>query len=99
MLRDAYLDIDERQVPALIDVYLAERADAPDPGAFRERFDIVSAQRMIKALGSFGYLIAVRGRPRYEAAIPRTLARLERLLPAHAETAALHGHLKRAGVL
>ena len=34
-----------------------------------------------------------------EAAIPRTLARLERLLPARAETAALHGHLKRAGVL
>ena len=48
----------------------------------RRRFDRVSAQRMIKALGTFGFQLTVRGQRRYESAIPRTVERLHRELKA-----------------
>ena len=54
---------------------------------------------MIKALGSFGYLTVVKRMDRYLDAIPRTLARLERLLPSRDETRLLHAALTRSGLL
>ena len=55
-------------------------------GAFRRRFDLVAAQRMIKALGTFGYQCGVRKQERYRSSITRTLDRLRRLLPTREET-------------
>jgi aminoglycoside/choline kinase family phosphotransferase len=65
---------------------------------FRRRFDLMSVQRNIKALGTFGYQTATRGNPVYIQYIPRTLehvrrnleryprfARLRELLAAHVE--------------
>lgn len=81
LLRDAYADIDEELVVALVERYRASLPDPPEPAPFRRRFDIIAAQRMIKALGTFGYQAHVLGRRRYLDAIPRTIERLERLLP------------------
>lgn len=81
LLRDAYVDLDEELVVELCERYRTSLPDPPEPGAFRSRFAIVAAQRMVKALGTFGYQVHRLGRERYRDAIPRTVRRLERLLP------------------
>jgi hypothetical protein len=54
---------------------------------------------MIKALGTFGYQIAVLGRERYLTSLRRTVERLSRMLPARVETAPLAEVLRRHGVV
>jgi aminoglycoside/choline kinase family phosphotransferase len=98
ILRDAYVDIDERWLELLTRKYLRALPDPPDPVSFRRRLDVVAAQRMLKALGSFGYLTVVKQMERYRDAVPRTLARLDHLLPTLEETQALHDRLSRMGV-
>ena len=51
-----------------------------DTAAFRERFIRTSLQRNLKALGTFGYQIAVKGKTRYSEAIPLTLKYLQKTL-------------------
>jgi aminoglycoside/choline kinase family phosphotransferase len=98
LLRDAYVDIQEDWVEPLIRHYLDQLDDAPSYDEFRQRFDIVAAQRMLKALGTFGYQIAVLGNRRYESAISRTTARLRRLLTQRHETRFVHEKLAAAGL-
>jgi aminoglycoside/choline kinase family phosphotransferase len=94
LLRDAYVDLGEDQVEALIAYYLALRP--ADAVVFRARFDVMTVQRALKALGTFGFQAAARGNPVYIQYIPRTLtivrhalevqprfARLRELLAAH----------------
>ena len=81
LLRDAYMDLDEELVVGLVERYRSALPDPPEPTAFRSRFDVVAAERMIKALGTFGYQIHVRGQARYRDAIPRTVKRLRHFLP------------------
>ncbi len=98
ILWDAYLEIDPDWRPGLVDRYLAALPGGPERDAFVARLEVVAAERMIKALGTFGYQIGVLGRTRYEDAVPRTLTRLERLLPglrAVPELGDLVGHLNR----
>ena len=46
----------------------------PDAFAeYRRRFDLMSVQRNLKALGTFGYQTVTRGNPVYIQYIPRTL--------------------------
>ena len=52
---------------------------------------------MLKALGTFGYQAKVAGRTRYLAAIPRTLARLDALMPKLPEIALLDRWLREIG--
>jgi aminoglycoside/choline kinase family phosphotransferase len=99
LLRDAYVDLGDAEVDTLFDAYSKRFAGASDRGARRARFELVSAQRMIKALGTFGYQVAVLGRDRYRSAVPRTVNRLARLLPARPMTAALAETLGAAGLL
>ena len=66
---------------------------------FRSRFDVVAAQRMIKALGTFGYQVSRLGRDRYRPAIGRTLERLARVLPSRAETAPVAKAFADAGFI
>jgi len=99
LLRDAYVDLPEDAVDGFFDLYRNEVSGAVEVEKLRERFDVTSAQRMLKALGTFGYQIAVLGRERYRSAIPRTIERLSRLLPVSTQTAPLAGLLKSAGVL
>jgi aminoglycoside/choline kinase family phosphotransferase len=99
LVRDGYVDLEEGEVERLVERYRRARPDVPSPERFRARFDIVAAQRMIKALGTFGYQVGRKGRERYRSAVPRTLERLRRLLPASPETASLARALEEAGLL
>jgi aminoglycoside/choline kinase family phosphotransferase len=98
LLRDAYVDLDEREVREEFERYVRSLNSGRDLDALRRRFHLVGTQRMIKALGTFGYQITRLGRDRYRDAIPRTLARLDRTLPARPETAALHDALASVGL-
>jgi aminoglycoside/choline kinase family phosphotransferase len=95
LLRDSYMDIPERQVEDLIAYFLALKG-RPDDENFRRRFDLMSLQRNLKALGTFGYQTMTRRNPVYIQYMPRTLryvrdnlekyarfARLREVLAAH----------------
>ena len=98
LLRDAYIDIDEAWTDPLVELYRSALEHPPSEG-FRSRLDRVSAQRMIKALGTFGYQTTVRKNTRYVGAITRTVHRLRRLLPVSSETAPLYEMLMEAELL
>lgn len=99
LLRDAYVDLEPSEVRRGVRTF---RDGAPDgmiePG-LDDRFHVVGAQRMIKALGTFGYQITVVGNERYRPAIARTTARLRQQLGARASTASLGHELDEAGLL
>ncbi len=82
LLRDCYIDLPPALVAALTEHFL--RAVPGERTAdFERRFDLMSTQRHLKALGTFGHQIAVAGRPGFTAAIPRTLGYLRRTLHAY----------------
>ena len=99
LLRDAYVEIGEDEVDELFDHFCHQLPGIQDLGAIRKRLDVVAAQRMIKALGTFGYQIAVLGRERYRSSLRRTVERLIRVLPARVETAPLAEVFLRHGCL
>lgn len=82
LLRDSYVDLPEPLVDDLIDSYLC--ATRPDPvtarRGFLRRFDAMSVQRNLKALGTFGFQASRRGNQAYVADMPRTLAHIRRNL-------------------
>ena len=98
LLRDAYVDIDDDEVSELLELYRLQRQGPPEGPALRARFHVVAAQRMIKALGTFGYQIAALDRSRYRAAVPRTLERLARVLPTEESTRELASALESQGI-
>jgi aminoglycoside/choline kinase family phosphotransferase len=99
LLRDAYVDLGDVEVRELSDLYWQLLPNASDIAGARVRFEVTAAQRMLKALGTFGYQITVLGRERYRSAIPRTTKRLAQFLPASAATASLGEILLREGLL
>jgi N-acetylmuramate 1-kinase len=99
LLCDAYVDLGDDETAGLSELYWRLLPGTPDVLALRQRFDVVAAQRMIKALGTFGYQIGVLGRDRYRSAIPRTVERLARLLPSRSTTAPLGKILREEGLL
>ena len=50
---------------------------------FQARFDLMSVQRHLKALGTFGHQIARLGRRHFAEPVPRTLAHLRRSLQGY----------------
>ncbi len=98
LLRDAYIDIDEAWIDPLVDLYRSA-LEKPPPEGFRPHLERVSIQRMIKALGTFGYQTTARKSSRYVGAIERTVHRLRRLLPGSSETAPLYEMLMEAKLL
>ena len=97
LLRDSYVDISDRDLEELIAYFIALKG-LTDATEFRRRFDLMSLQRNLKALGTFGYQTTTRRNPVYIQYIPRTLnyarmilekyprfARLRELLAAHIE--------------
>ena len=69
LLRDAYAPLDPASVDRLIAHY-QELSRIADGVALRRRFRRTTIQRALKALGTFGYQIAVRANDRYRAAVP-----------------------------
>ena len=78
LLRDSYVDLSEDRVDELIHVFLKLRGDKAATTAaaaeFRRRFDLMSIQRNLKALGTFGHQTTSRNNPVYIQYIPRTLS-------------------------
>ena len=72
LLRDSYVDLEPDFVEQMIELFLKSTGSS-DVDSFTERFDRMSIQRHLKALGTFGYQIAALGEERYGSAIPRTL--------------------------
>ncbi len=82
LLRDCYVDLPDDLIASstryFLDAVPAQRT--PD---FQTRFDLMSVQRHLKALGTFGHQVARRGRGHFAEAVPRTLAHLRRTLRAY----------------
>ncbi len=81
LLRDSYVDLAEEDVSDLIAYFLALKgAGTGYDEDFDRRFDLMSLQRNLKALGTFGYQTTVRQNPVYIQYIPRTLRYVQRNL-------------------
>ena len=78
LLRDSYVDLTEARVDELIRTYLkfggASQATPEAFAEYRRRFDLMSVQRNLKALGTFGHQTTSRNNPVYLQYIPRTLS-------------------------
>ncbi len=99
LLRDAYVDLGEDLVERMVQRFRTGLPEGPGSAWLRATFDLLSIQRMLKMLGTFGYQIHVLGRPRYTEAMERTLRRLERLLPMCAEAGEVYEGLQAARLL
>ena len=83
LLRDCYVDLSPDLVTALTKCFL-EAVPSEHTVDFGRRFDLMSVQRHLKALGTFGHQIAVAGRPGFAAYVPRTFGYLRRTLHSDA---------------
>ena len=90
LLRDSYVDLSDSTVNWLLAYFLALR-DRPETEAeFRERFDVMSLQRNLKALGTFGYQTTAKQNPVYIQYMPRTLRYVRNNLARYRTFGRLH---------
>ena len=95
LLRDSYVDLTAPQVDELLAFFLALTGDASqDEGEFRRRFDLMSLQRNLKALGTFGYMTTARNNTVYIQYIPRTLSHVKANLAKYPRFARLRELLR-----
>jgi len=74
LLRDSYMDLEDRDVDELVAYFLALKGIPATSGdEFRRRFDLMALQRNLKALGTFGFQTISRRNPVYIQYMPRTL--------------------------
>ncbi len=99
LLRDAYVDIEDALADRMRERYRTSLPAPPPAEAFAVRYRIVAAERMIKALGTFGYQATALGRSAYLSGVPRTLARLRESLPSAPETRCVADALEAEGLL
>jgi aminoglycoside/choline kinase family phosphotransferase len=85
LLRDSYVDLDEEFVADRAEEFRQRAVPGESRDTFRRRFELMSIQRNLKALGTFGYMSAVKGNAVYLPYIPRTLANLRRNLARYPE--------------
>jgi aminoglycoside/choline kinase family phosphotransferase len=95
VLRDAYVDVPEDLVAALAEEFRQKAAPDESREVFLRRFELMSVQRNLKALGTFGYMATVRNNRVYLPYIPRTLAHARRNLGRYPELAGLLRTLSR----
>jgi len=95
LLRDAYVDVPDELRDALAEGFREKAVPGEPRDVFRRRFELMSAQRNLKALGTFGYMASVRGNPVYLPYIPRTLAHARRNLARYPELEPLRRTLAR----
>ncbi|MBD3867850.1 MAG: phosphotransferase [Acidobacteria bacterium] len=76
LLWDAYVDIDHPTRQEMIRRFKEKTVAGDD---FQDSLEVLAVQRMVKALGTFGYQISVMGRERYRSAIPRTIRNIREL--------------------
>lgn len=96
LLEDPYTNLDPARCRALLETHL-RRHDAD--GALAEGYFPAAAQRLMQALGAYGYLGGALGKRAFLAHIPRALARLSDILthlPAMSATRELVHELRAA---
>jgi hypothetical protein len=76
LLCDPYVEIREEDRTALLRCYYDLTLPRYDWEEFRDLFFLASAQRLMQALGAYGFLGRERGKPHFLAHIPAALDRL-----------------------
>jgi aminoglycoside/choline kinase family phosphotransferase len=94
LLRDSYVDFSEDEVDGLVAYFLELQSGSSAPDEFRRRFDLMSVQRNLKALGTFGYQTHVKNNPVYVQYIPRTKGHARRNLQKYDRFARLRAVLR-----
>jgi hypothetical protein len=89
LLRDSYVDLDEDFVADRAEEFRQRAVPGEGRDTFLRRLELMSIQRNLKALGTFGYMGSVRGSRVYLPYIPRTLANLGRNLARYPELSGL----------
>lgn len=85
LLCDAYVDVPEELSGALAERFRQQAVPEESREVFRRRFELMSVQRTLKALGTFGYMATVKKNPVYLPYIPRTLAHARHVLARYPE--------------
>lgn len=89
LLRDSYVDISDSERSELI-AHFCALSGIDDAAKYRRRFDLMSVQRNIKALGTFGFQASGRGNTTYIQYMPRTLQAVRENITKHDRFARLH---------
>jgi N-acetylmuramate 1-kinase len=91
LLRDSYVTLPEGLVDELVDYYAEAtgKTSKESRQRFRYIFDVMSLQRNIKALGTFGYQASTRGERRYLQSVPRTGGYIAQNIAKYQEFASL----------
>ena len=84
LLRDSYVELNPDLVEQLI-MYYSTLSGIEISQSFRERFDRMTVQRNLKALGTFGYQYCEHKNSRYLEAVPRTLFYLQDALAQNSQ--------------
>jgi aminoglycoside/choline kinase family phosphotransferase len=95
LLRDSYVDLPEELVEELAEEFRQRAVPDESRDSFHRRLELMSIQRNLKALGTFGYQAAVKGNRVYLPYIPRTLANARRNLVRYPELSGLRRALGR----
>jgi len=95
LLRDSYVDLPETLVADAAEAFRQRATPAETRETFARRFDLVSVQRNLKALGTFGFMKTVRGTDLYDQHVPRTLEHARRTLSRRPELDGLRRVLAR----
>jgi hypothetical protein len=95
LLRDSYVELDEEFIADRAEEFRARALPGEARATFQRRFELMSVQRNLKALGTFGYMSTVRNSRVYLPYIPRTLAHARRNLGRHPELSGLRRVLAR----
>jgi len=95
LLRDSYVDLPEEFVAERVEEFRQRAVPGESRDTFQRRFELMSIQRNLKALGTFGYMSTSRGSDVYLPYVPRTLANARRNLVRHPELSGLHRALAR----
>jgi aminoglycoside/choline kinase family phosphotransferase len=95
LLHDAYVDVPEELRESLAERFRQRAVPGESRELFRRRFELMSVQRTLKALGTFGFMATVRGNPVYLPYMPRTLAHARRILSRYPELERLWRTLAR----
>ncbi|MEK6576899.1 MAG: phosphotransferase [Nitrospirota bacterium] len=99
LLRDSYLQLDEKLLEELIVYYCSKimeaSGNAPDKKRFRQLFDLMSVQRNMKAVGRFVYIKEVKNNNSYIQYIPATLNYIKKNLQKYPDLKSLQTILSK----
>ena len=95
LLVDPYVELPDGFAQEVAEEFRRDALPDEPPALFARRFDLMSLQRNLKALGTFGYQATQRDNTVYLSYVPRALASAGRILRAYPELAPLRRALAR----